>query len=154
MKQKIHISLLLLCAIVSLAVSCPGPTPDPPEPIDPIEVKSAERKSFESSSDIGLYIKGICALSYDKDDYQQAFNSQRRTYRIQSDDQNRYMHILFSGTMPDLVGEEVVCTITYRLAESEETIMIVKFTVLKVENGKLWLWNELQKSGVITPSMP
>lgn len=151
MKKLIKIGFLLFIVAITTAVSCPGPKPEPPEPPDPVVVKSAERILFESSTNIGLYIKGSCVLEYDDDLFQQAYSSARKTYRIQTDDQNKYMHINYTESIPSEVDQETVCRITYRLAEEEETMLIVKFIVLKVSDGNLWLWNELQKTGVVIP---
>lgn len=137
-----------LVTTVSTAVSCPEPEPEQPAP-PVVETKSAERKSFEAASEEGLYMKGAGSFVYDAETCQKAVNSQRRTYRIQSDDQRRFCHILFSDMTPSKVGDECVCTVEYRVEDGEETTLIVKFGVIEASDGRLWLWNEFQKVGVI-----
>lgn len=142
----------VLCTVcVSTAVSCPSPTPEP-EPIDPVTPsKSEERKNFEAASAEGLYIKGDCVLQFNERAFQKAWSTSRKSYRIQSDDQTRYMHITYSGNAPSGNGDESGCTVQYNLGDSGETVLIVKFVVVQAADGYLWLWNELQKVGVITP---
>lgn len=142
-------SLSLSVIAVFLAVSCPGPTPPPPDP-EPYEpTKSTERSAFEKATEIGLYIKGRAVLQYDSSSFQQSCNISRKSFRIQCDNQSKYIHIDYTGNLPKAIEDETVCKVTYRLAEAEETILIVKFVVLAVKDNKIWLWNELQTTGII-----
>jgi len=47
------------------------------------------------------------------------------------------------------VDQEVICTITYTKEKGEETILIVKLVVAQIKGRTVWLWNELQKTGII-----
>jgi hypothetical protein len=141
--------LALAWVATTMAVSCPQP--DPPEPPNPtpIDTKSAERKQLEEAYVEGLYLKGTCVLSYDRPTFQQAANQKRRTYRIQSDDQTRYLNIRYNEAIPSAVGDEAECEINYRLAAGESTTLIVKLVVVKASDEYLWLWNEFQKVGIL-----
>ncbi|MBR5101034.1 MAG: hypothetical protein IKX34_07015 [Bacteroidales bacterium] len=151
MAHKIRIlrmALLLFVVATTMAVSCPQPTPpEPPEPV--VDTKSEERKQLESAYVEGLYLKGKCALAYDLATFQRAANPKRRNYRIQSDDQSRYLNVFYSDVLPQQVDDEVECEIHYKLGESESTTLIVKLVVLKATDEYLWLWNEFQKVGII-----
>ena len=151
MAHKIRIlrmALLLFVVATTMAVSCPQPTPpEPPEPV--VDTKSEERKQLESAYVEGLYLKGKCALAYDLATFQRAANPKRRNYRIQSDDQSRYLNVFYSDVLPQQVDDEVECEIHYKLGESESTTLIVKLVVLKATDEYLWLWNEFQKVGMI-----
>ena len=151
MAHKIRIlrmALLLFVVATTMAVSCPQPTPpEPPEPV--VDTKSEERKQLESAYVEGLYLKGKCALAYDLATFQRAANPKRRNYRIQSDDQSRYLNVFYNDVLPQQVDDEVECEIHYKLGESESTTLIVKLVVLKATDEYLWLWNEFQKVGII-----
>jgi hypothetical protein len=139
--------LLLLIIAVTMAVSCPGPNQPPitlPTPTD-----SFEKKAFMANTNEGLYIKGACVVRYTEDTFQKSFNEKRRTYRMQSDDQITYVHIAFMSDLPAVVDQEVICNITYTRDKGEETILIVKLVVVHIKGRTVWLWNELQKTGII-----
>ena len=61
----LRMTFTLLFVAVTMAISCPEPTP--PEPVGPIgpapETKSAERTAFEASYVEGLYSDGVCILA-------------------------------------------------------------------------------------------
>ena len=96
-----------------------------------VDTKSEERKQLESAYVEGLYLKGKCALAYDLATFQRAANPKRRNYRIQSDDQSRYLNVFYSDVLPQQVDDEVECEIHYKLGESESTTLIVKLIVVK-----------------------
>ena len=145
----LRFALFLVLVATTMAVSCPQPDPPGPEPPTPVDTKSAERKQLESSYTEGLYIKGAIALAYNQDIYQRAASRDRRTYRIQSDDQTRYLHVRYTEVIPSAEGEEVECELHYRLAAGEQTTLIVKLIVVKATEEYLWLWNDFQKVGMI-----
>lgn len=155
-KYDFFVSLKIVLALVvvatTMAVSCPGPivpTPEPPTP--PPVSKSVERNSFESSYDYGLYMKGAAVVVYDVNNYQMAYNLQRITFRVQSDDQMKYVHVDCTEEAATQVDETTLCKVTYRAQDDMETVLIIKFIVVKVDDKHIWLWNELQKTGVIVP---
>ena len=142
-------ALALFVVATTMAVSCPQPTPPEPEPPIPVDTKSAERKQLESAYVEGLYLKGSCVLPFELATFQRAVSLQRRTYRIQSDDQTLYLHVRYTEDIPQAVDDEVECEIHYRLAAGESTTLIVKLVVVKASDEYLWLWNEFQKVGMI-----
>jgi len=145
----LRFALALFVVATTMAVSCPEPNPpEPPDPT-PVDTKSAERKQFEAAYLEGLYLKGSCVLSFDAATFQRALNPGRKNYRIQSDDQTRYLNVLYNGMIPTGVGDEVECQIHYRLSAGESTTLIVRLDVVKVSDEYLWLWNEFQKVGMI-----
>jgi len=145
----LRFALALLLVATTMAVSCPEPdppvTPDPPA----VDTKSAERKAFEAAYLEGLYLKGACVLSFDANTFQRALNPVRKNYRIQSDDQTRYLNVLYNSALPSGVDDEVECQIHYRLSAGESTTLIVRLDVVKASDEYLWLWNEFQKVGMI-----
>ena len=145
----LRFALVLLVVATTMAVSCPQP--DGPEPPTPpvVDTKSAEQKQLEASHIEGLYLKGSCVLPFELATFQHAASVSRKTYRIQSDDQTRYLHVNYKDGIPQLVGDEVECEIHYRLVAGESTMLIVKLVVVASTEEYLWLWNEFQKVGMI-----
>ena len=145
----LRFALALVVVATTMAVSCPEPDPggDTPDPV--LDTKSAERKQLEAAYVEGLYLKGSCALAFDLSLFQRAVNPVRRTYRIQSDDQTRYLNVFYGENVPSKEGDEVECEIHYRLEAAESTTLIVKLVVVKTTDEYLWLWNEFQKVGLI-----
>lgn len=140
--------LTLAFVAVAMAVSCPEPEPEPgPEP-EP-DTKTVERRHFEAAVREGLYVKDVVMLTYESTTFQRATNPVRRIYRIQSDDQTRYLNIRYGERIPSREGEEVECEIHYRLGAEESTTLIVKLVVIRTSEEYIWLWNEFQKVGVI-----
>lgn len=148
----LRMALILFTVAVTMAVSCPQPGPEP-VPIGPdvTDTKSTECKSFENARVEGLYRKGKCVLPYDENTFQESVNPTRKTYRIQSDDQTRYMNVEYSSFLPSSVDDECDCTITYSLGQEGGTILVVKLIVVKATDDYLWLWNEFQKTGILIP---
>ena len=144
----LRFALALLVVATTMAVKCPDPDPPTPDPT-PTDTKSVERKQLEAAYVEGFYLKGRCMLPFDLVAFQRATNPVRKTYRIQSDDQSRYLNIRYNGTVPSAVDDEVECEIHYSLAAGESTTLIVKLVVVKASEEYLWLWNEFQKVGVI-----
>lgn len=149
-----RMALVLFTVCVTMAVSCPQPGPEPELPVPGAEeTKSKEYKSFENALAVGLYKQGECVLAYDENSFQESVNTLRRTYRFQSDDQTRYMNVVFSGTLPSTVEDECDCTISYSPAAEGGTILVVRLNVIKVTDDYLWLWNEFQKTGIVIPKI-
>lgn len=140
--------LALILVATTMAVSCPQPEPEP-EPDPEPETKTVERKHFEAAVREGLYFKDATLLTYDAATFQRAMNPVRRNYRIQSDDQTRYLNVRYGERIPSLVGDEVECEIHYRLEAGESTTLIVKLVAIRITEEYIWLWNEFQKVGVL-----
>lgn len=149
----LRLTIVLSVSCITMAVSCPHPGPDPVQPVEPQPTKTIELKDFEAAYVEGLYINGTQVLSYDEDSFQKSTNRTRKNYRIQSDDQKRYMNITYSGDIPSSAEDECACTLQYSLFGGEQTTLIVKFKAVKTSGEYIWLWNELQKTGVIVPLM-
>lgn len=144
----LRIAWLLTVVAATMAVSCPRPGPEPgPEPTP--DTKSEERKQLEAAYVEGLYLKGACALAFDLATFQRAANPMQQNYRIQSDDQTRYLNVRYQNAVPRQENDEVECEIHYRLDAGESTTLIVKLVVVKATDEYLWLWNEFQKVGII-----
>ena len=143
-------ALSLAAVAILMAVSCPKPVP--PGPDDggkEEEIKGPEQRLFEDISTPSLSIGGALLLGYDGQIHQKGVNLQRRSVRFQADDQTSYLSLTFNDRIPRALGDEAVCTMVYSLTADESTTLIVKFTVVRAGGGMLWLWNEVQKIGVL-----
>lgn len=149
-KSYLRMVPILFAVVFSMAVACPQP--DPPGPINGNgleETKSPARLAFEKVSVEGYYHEGGCLLRYDETSFQRAVNASRRSVRIQADDQSRYMHLVFTDRIPEKVGDETVCRITFTPEGSEEVTLIVKLMTVRIDDTSFWLWNELQTIGIL-----
>ena len=144
----LRFALALLVVATTMAVSCPQPVEPGPAPVE-VDTKSPERKQLEGAHIEGLDRKGTCVRPFDLASFQRAGSVGRKTYRIQSDDQTRYLHVSYDGAIPSAVGDEAECEIHYRLAAGESTTLIVKLIVVKASDEYIWLWNEFQKVGLL-----
>ncbi|MBO4571238.1 MAG: hypothetical protein J5699_04875 [Bacteroidales bacterium] len=149
----VRFALALAVVATTMAVACPQPESQEPLPVDPgTETKSDARVAFESRTVTGLYFNDGGTITYSEESFQQAVNHNRKNFRIQSDDQERYFNLNFTDRIPQKTGDEAVAKITYRNGTDGETVVIVKFKAVIVKNEKLWLWNELQQLGAIIPA--
>lgn len=150
----LRFAVALVVVATTMAVACPQPEPELPDDGDVSRVtKSESRMSFESSTTMGLYLeKDGSSVLYDEVRYQISTNHGRRTFRVQADDQESYVNVVFTDRIPQKAGDEAVARITYRLDSSGETMAIVRLSAVMVKDEKLWLWNEMQQMGVILPS--
>ena len=150
----LRFALALFVVATTMAVACPQPDNPHPTPTGTDgATKSESRVAFESRTDTGIYFNDKTSLTYDETRFQQAINHNRKVFRIQADDQGSYLNLAFTDRLPQKNGDEAVAKVTYRLDAKGETVVIVKFKVVMIQDERLWLWNELQELGVIMPSI-
>ena len=149
----LRFALALFVVATTMAVACPQPEKEIPTPPDPGGVtKSESRVTFESRTATGIYFNDKTSITYDETSFQQAFNHNRKNFRIQADDQSSYLNLAFTDRLPQKNGDEAVAKVTYRTDTKGETVVIVKLKVVMIQDERMWLWNELQELGVIMPS--
>lgn len=153
MAFALRFAFALIVVATTMAVACPQPEPEVPDNDNGGgTTKSESRVSFESSVLTGLYLeKDGHSVLYDEEEYQLSTNHVRRTFRVQADDQESYVNVVFTDRIPQKTGDEAVARITYRLDSGGETVAIVKLMAVMVKDDRLWLWNEMQQLGVIVP---
>lgn len=149
----LRFAFALIVVATTMAVACPQPEPELPDNGNGSNVtKSDSRVSFESSVSTGLYLmKTGKSVIYDEKDFQLSTNHIRKTFRVQADDQESYVNVVFTVRIPQKAGDEAVARITYRFDSTGETVAIVKLTAVMAKDERLWLWNEMQQLGVIVP---
>ena len=151
-KEKIlfytKFALSLALVATTMAVACPQPVEPPPAPPGESE-KSKARILFEGSDVAGLYVGEDGVVLYNSEQYQMSRNDLRHIFRLQSDNQRRYLNVEFMSNTYHFVNQEAYCTVSYRTDSGEETNLIIKMKVIAQKEGLIWLWNEVQDIGII-----
>lgn len=116
---------------------------------------SVEADRFIEFEKEGLVKKRGYEFAYNDYDCQYVYNKNRKYVRLQRDDQSAYINVtsyeLFSSPLE--VGEFVDIELVYRLSASAgDNRESLSMLVLQAEDGKIWLWNETQKLGLILRS--
>jgi hypothetical protein len=131
------ISILLAC--LPILASCSGEA-------EPAGNETGE-KNITARNTIGFYSPDGDSAFTIKDSDQTSVNPGRRTYRLQNQDQSRYIHVQLAEK-PAAVGQRVKALFRCRgvsFLKDGETAM----EVLRIHDGKVWLWSN--DAGVVIP---
>ena len=94
----------------------------------------------------GVYENENSLFIYDNDLYQYASNTSRHSFRIQNTSQSRYMAcMLETAPVVDRYVKVTVETQGISSIPSQE----LQALVLKISQGKVWLWDETKNTGLI-----
>ncbi len=114
---------------------------------------SVESDNFEKKSAVGLVIKKNYVVFFNKSTSQYVYNLKKKSIRIQSDDHSEYVNVTFKDypnkgvlQVNDVVNVEILYKKGFL---SPEKIVVAPMLVLKEEKRKLWLWSEVEKTGLI-----
>lgn len=95
---------------------------------------------------LGVYENDNSLFIYDDDLYQYAYNTSRHSFRIQNTSQSRYMAcMLKTAPVVDRYVKVTVETQGISSIPSQE----LQALVLKISQGKVWLWDETKNTGLI-----
>lgn len=94
----------------------------------------------------GIYSDNDNIFIYDADIHQYAYNTGRRTFRIQNTSQDRYMACRLNAV--PVVNEYVTIDVKTR-GISSFPAQELEVQVLKISQGKAWLWNAEKKTGFV-----
>jgi hypothetical protein len=131
------ISILLAC--LPILASCSGEAEPAKQEIG--------KEVITSRNAIGFYSPDGGSTFTIEDSDQTSVNLGRRTYRLQTQDQSRYIHVQFAEK-PAAVGQTVKTVFRCRgvsFLKDGETAM----EVLRIHEGKVWLWSN--DAGVVIP---
>ena len=107
--------------------------------------KSDTGKSGHSYALLQKDVPGVYEI-YDNDLYQYAYNTSRHSFRIQNTSQSRYMAcMLETAPVVDRYVKVTVETQGISSIPSQE----LQALVLKISQGKVWLWDETKNTGLI-----
>ena len=109
--------------------------------------QSADAVFAEQSSVVGLYIEGRQAFVYDAELHQTAQGN--ASFRLQTDDQSTYLNLLFDP-IPTSDAPTVWVSVASRGIKGL-TDQAYEFKRIEERDGKMWLWNNANKIGLIIP---
>lgn len=99
--------------------------------------------------DVSLTIKGSLCLAYDPLTCQLGYNDSRNEFRVY-DDLIGNMFLISCNKNPDTEGMYLSANLTYTTSSSTKTLNGLDFCVRKLDpDGKIWLWNDSKKVGVV-----
>ena len=103
--------------------------------------------AFLASEDLGLTIAGKAVFSYDPLTCQAAFNRERRQFRLSTDTMSDYVIAVLSE-IPAEKGQNLSADLRWTTERDIRTKKVSAFKVVKLESGKVWLWNNAEKIGL------
>ena len=104
-------------------------------------------QEFVKRTECGLWGHGGFLFRYDEANCQFSINTFRRQIRMQSDNQDDYVNILFSA-LPTPAMTKVEAELRYRVG-NEEISNISNMETVKIDGNKLWLWDNSNCLGII-----
>ena len=133
MRNKFLLFVLLSVAFVSCS--------------DSIVLDSPEKQIFVDSSVEGLYEDGLPIFTYNSENHQIAFNEKRKMFRLQTDEQDSVLNVIFVQ-YPLKLGAVVPIRIEYRtpvdVFSSESN-----FELSRHDKNYIWLWDRRHKTGLV-----
>lgn len=94
----------------------------------------------------GIYSNNDNIFIYDADIHQYAYNTRRRTFRLQNTSQDRYLACRLSAE-PSVNSYVTIDVKTRGISSFPSQELEVR--VLKRSQGKVWLWNDEKKTGFV-----
>lgn len=138
---------MVLTVLAAVMISCTSDKKDEPTPppVPPIE-DNTEMLKFAEKTEYGAYKGDASLFVFDKPTCQLGFNTTKHSFRLQTDTQTKFFSL-------DLATAPVADAELKAVLESSGDISLVDgeitVKVLKVEELKVWLWNNAAKQGFI-----
>lgn len=128
--------ILILAMLLAAAAACSKSDTD----------KSGLSYALLQKEALGVYENDNSLFIYDNDLYQYAYNTGRHSFRIQNTSQSRYMACMLEAA--PMVDRHVAVTVETQGISSFPS-QELQALVLKISQGKVWLWDEAKKTGLI-----
>ncbi len=136
--RRLLLSKLLIAAVaIALLFSCRKDE----------ETDGAGLQAFVERGECGLWSHGGFLFRYDEESCQFSINPARRQIRMQSDNQDDYVNILFS-VLPTPAMTRVEASLRYKVG-NEEISNIANMETIKIDGNKFWLWDNSNNLGLI-----
>lgn len=134
MKNKAVIKLAL-CVQIAICAACA------PYEVDEILVQA---------EDVSLVIRGTLRFEYNPDTCQMAYNAHKTEFRAMKDNMADYF-VLKCSEDPTTEGQELKADLTYTTVSDvkAETGLTFKVEKISPSDGRLWLWCQSKKIGVV-----
>lgn len=107
-------------------------------------------KSFTESDNISLTVNKQKVFEYDPFTCQLGYNDSKREFRASTDNMSDYFVITLSK-IPTSKEEQLTGSIIWTGDDYTRELHNQSFKTVKVERGKIWLWNQANKLAVIIP---
>ncbi|MBO5919432.1 MAG: hypothetical protein J6Q34_02950 [Bacteroidales bacterium] len=111
------------------------------------ETDGAGMQDFVKRVECGLWSHGGFLFRYDQENCQFSINHARRLVRMQSDNQEDYVNIIFSA-LPTPAMTKVEAALRYKVG-NEEISNISNMETVKIDSNKFWLWDSSNCLGII-----
>ena len=134
MRNCLNILLCLMAAF--LLVCCDG--------------RHGYDRSFTDSDVVSLTVNKVKVFEYDPMTCQLGYNDSKREFRVSTDNMSDYFVITLSK-IPTSKEEQVTGSISWTGADYIRDLSNQTFETVKVDRGKIWLWNQANKLAVIIP---
>ncbi|MCQ2150285.1 MAG: hypothetical protein MJY46_00245 [Bacteroidales bacterium] len=95
---------------------------------------------FIESDEIRLIMSGKEIFTYDPLSCQMAYNNSRHEFRAFTDNMSDYFTLRLSS-FPSTLNQEVSGEIIWNTEKGSGTLNNTAFKAVRLEGGKLWLWN-------------
>jgi hypothetical protein len=109
-------------------------------------------RSFTDSDVVSLTVNKVKVFEYDPMTCQLGYNDAKREFRVSTDNMSDYFVITLSK-IPTSKEEQVTGSISWTGADYIRDLSNQTFETVKVDRGKIWLWNQANKLAVIIPIM-
>ena len=109
-------------------------------------------RSFTESDNISLTVNKQKVFEYDPFTCQLGYNDAKREFRVSTDNMSDYFVITLSK-IPTSKEEQLTGSIIWTGDDYTRELRNQTFKTVKVERGKIWLWNQANKLAVIIPVM-
>ena len=106
-----------------------------------------EADFVSKTSDISLTIKGKMQMQYDSRKHQLAFSEKECMFRVMDDELNNYF-VVTLDRMPSKEGEHIKGKLIYT-TDDDIPETDTEFSVAKLTDDKIWLWDNSGKIGVV-----
>ena len=130
---------ILLCVTVAISVVC-------------CHGRNGYDRDFLESDTISLTVNREKVFEYDPFTCQLGYNDAKREFRVSTDNMSDYFIVTLSK-IPTSKDDQVTGSITWTGPDYTRDLKNLSFNTVKVEYGKIWLWNQANKLAVIIPVM-
>lgn len=100
-------------------------------------------------SEIGLTWRGELQIEYSAQDCQLGYNDRRNEYRVY-DDKLSHWFVVRCSEKPSSEGQTLSADVSWTGKTEDKSLKGISLQVTKTDDkGKVWLWNESEKIGII-----